>query len=100
MALVHEDPPRVLVAADEHALSRVIAVEIVCEEDPTAIDAGALSEIRSALLAEDWGSAVAAWIEATGVRVDVHPDEPVVGAAGMSAERAAFDIRLSRLLRS
>jgi len=90
----------VLLATDEHVLSRMIAVEIVCEEDPSAIDAGALEEIREALLADDWAAAVAGWIEATGVRVDVYPDEPVVATESMSADRAAFDIRLSRLLRT
>ena len=95
VALVHEDPPRVLLARDETTLSRVLAREVVCEEDPDSLDAGALDEIRAALLAEDWASAVAGWIEATGIRIDVHPDEPVVGE--VSAEEAAFDIRLSRL---
>jgi hypothetical protein len=100
VAVVHEDPPRILVASDELALSRRVAVEIVCEEDPAALARGALDGIRAALLAEDWSAAVAAWIEATGVRVDVHPDEPVVHDQDMTAADAAFDIRLSRLFES
>lgn len=97
VAVVHEDPPRILVAADEVALSRRLAVEIVCEEDPGSLDPGAGEEIRTALLAEEWATAVAAWIEATGVRVDVHPDEPVVHDHDLTSADAVFDIRLSRL---
>lgn len=97
VAVVHEDPPRILVASDELSLSRLLAVEIVSEEDPVSLDEGALATIRAALLEEDWSAAVAAWIEATGVRVDVHPDEPVVHDQDLAASDALFDIRLSRL---
>lgn len=100
VGLVHEDPPRVLVAADEQVLSRLIALEIVCEEDPASLEPGALADIRAALLEEDWAAAVRAWIEATGVRVDVHPDEPVMRGSEFTAGEASFDIRLSRLFES
>jgi hypothetical protein len=97
VAVVHEDPPRIFVASDEMSLSRLLAVEVVCEADPDRLDGGDLSVIRSALMEEDWASAVAAWIEATGVRVDVHPDEPVTHHQDLTSDDAAFDIRLSRL---
>lgn len=97
VAVVHEDPPRVLIAADETALSRALALQIVCEEEPSRFEEGALGEVRRALLEEDWAAAVACWIEATSVRVDVHPDEPVLHSRQLTADAAAFDMRLSRL---
>lgn len=87
-----------LLARDEVSLGRLLALEIVADTDPDSIDAGALADIRSALLEEDWSTAVSVWIEATGIRVDVHPDESVVDE--FSPEAAAFDIRLSRVFAS
>ncbi len=97
VAVVQEDPPRIFVASDEISLSRLLATEIVCEADPDRLDEGDLAVIRNALLDEDWSTAVATWIEVTGVRVDVHPDEPVVHHQDLTLDAAAFDIRLSRL---
>ena len=100
VAVVHEDPPRIFVASDEVSLGRLLATEVVCEADPDRLDQGDLSIIRTALLDEDWSTAVATWIEATGVRVDVHPDEPVIHHQDLTSDAAAFDIRLSRLFES
>jgi hypothetical protein len=100
VAVVHEDPPRVLIASDESALSRAVALQIVCEADPYGLPIGSVERIRDALLEEDWASAVAVWIEVTGVRVDVHPDEPVLHPHDFGPEGVAFDIRLSRLFES
>lgn len=97
VAVTREDPPRLIVAADDDVLSRAIATRVIAQENPGAFEPSELAAIRSALLEQRWSDAVALWIEATTASVDVYPDEEIISQEDLSEEAAAFSIRLSRL---
>jgi hypothetical protein len=90
------DVPDVFLAESEAVLGRVLALRLVAHTPASAIpDAAALETMRSALLEERWGDAVAAWMEFTGEIVDGYPDEPVFTNARLDADTASVEIRLS-----
>lgn len=97
VAVTREDPPRLIIAADDDVLSRAIATEVIAKEDPKAFKKPDLEAIRSALLEERWSDAVAIWIDTTQASVDVYPDEEVLQQEDLTVEAAAFSIRFSRL---
>ena len=90
------DVPDVFLAESEAVLGRVLALRLVARTPAGAIsDAMMLERMRSALLEERWGDAVAAWMEYTGEIVDGYPDEPVLTNARLDADTASVEIRLS-----
>ncbi len=95
-AVVRGPEPRVLIAEDADALTRVVAVRVVAAS-PAARVGSFATEIRNALLAERWSDAVAAWMEATGSVVDAYPDEPVWSEADLDRERTALEMRVAPL---
>lgn len=70
-AVVREDPPRVFVADNLDVLHRVLALKVVARTRGSDFGASA-DYVREALLEERWGDAVVAWINHTGVAVDVY----------------------------
>ncbi|HEX6312988.1 MAG TPA: hypothetical protein VF152_15345, partial [Acidimicrobiia bacterium] len=56
---------------------------------------GLLDDIRTALLEERWGDAVAAWMRATSEVVDVYPDEEIVTHERLDHDTASMEIRLA-----
>ena len=95
VAVVRSDPPQVLLAADEEVLSRLVALKVVARTPAAELDDHSLHRIRTALLEERWGDAVAAWIEATGEIVDGYPDEEVWSPERLDSDAASFEVRMA-----
>jgi hypothetical protein len=72
-AVVREDPPRVFLAEDLESLNWVLALRLIATTPGGALSPDLRQELRRALTEERWGDAVVAWIERTGVPVDVYP---------------------------
>jgi len=70
-AVVHSDPPDVYAAEDVDTLQRVLALQVVAATPGTLVPPAHREVIRSALLDEEWGTAVSRWIEVTGTAVEV-----------------------------
>ncbi len=99
-AVVHSDPPDVYIAEDEEVLSRVLALHVIARTRATDLrDPSRASLIRSALLAEEWATALGEWIEQTGTVVDAYPDEHIWKDDDLDEERVAFEIRVAPLFR-
>ena len=94
VAVTRDETPEVLLADDEHVLSRLVALRLVART-PSASLGQHLEKIRSALLEERWGDAVALWIEATGTVVDAYPDEEVWTDEQLDQDHASFEIRMA-----
>ena len=99
-AVVHQDPPEVFIAEDEHVLSRLIALRVVAPTRPEDLPSiAAVEELRECLLEERWADAIFSWVEMSGVVIDAYPDEVVATEAGLDAERAALEVRMTPLFR-
>ena len=90
-----ESPPRIFVATDELVLTRLLALKVVARTDPRRLVEGQVTAIRDALLEERWGDAVAAWVIATGIGMDVYPDEALWSADALDEELVSLQVRLS-----
>jgi hypothetical protein len=71
-AVVHSDPPEVYLAEDVEVLARLLALEVVARTDPRTLPPGGAAQLRAALLDERWADALLAWIDRTGMGVDVY----------------------------
>ena len=98
-AIVRQQEPQVFLAEDASILDRVLALHIVAQLPSRYVSSEArLEEMRAALLEERWADALAAWIDETGVPVDVYDEQPAIwSAAQLDAEQASMEIRLSPL---
>lgn len=97
-AVVHSDPAAIYVATDIEVLERVIAVEVIARTDPRLLD-GHATTIREALLAERWSAAAAAWIEATGIGIDVYTNISVYDSGDLPADLVGAQIQFTALFR-
>lgn len=99
-AVVHHDPPDVFIAEDEYVLTRLVALNVVATTRPEDLPSPeALEQLRTCLLEERWADAIYLWLEFSGVAIDAYPDEIVWTESALDAERAALEIRMSRLFR-
>lgn len=73
VAVIRDDPPSVLVAADLDVLHRALAVRLLARTG--RIPEERKQDLQNALLEEQWSDAVAMWIEHTGVAVDVYTED-------------------------
>ncbi len=98
-AVVRGDEPRVFVAESAEVISRLLARELVANASPsTFASPSALAAARSALLEERWADAVLLWISATGLAVDVYPEEVHVWSeSDLDAEQAVFEVRMAQI---
>ena len=98
-AIVRQEEPQVFLAEDATVLDRVLALHIVAQLSSGQVTSpGRLEEMRRALLEERWADALAAWIEETGVPVDVYDERPRVWTGSqLDTEQASMEIRLSPL---
>ena len=71
-AVVRDDPPTVFAAESIEVLQRLLALEVVARSVPSGIDNDARRQMRDALLQERWADAVIAWIDETGIAIDVY----------------------------
>jgi len=95
-AVTRGDEPRVFLAEDEYVLTRVIALELVAATDASRLSTIGASTIRSALLNEEWDTAVSTWISETGIIVDVYPPDLKVWTNEMlDAERTSLELRMT-----
>lgn len=97
VAIVHSDPPEVLLASNADVLSRLVALKVVAQTDARELDAGARTTIRDALLDGRWADAVVAWIEAGNQPIDAYPDEDVWTEARLDEEMASLEIRMQKI---
>jgi hypothetical protein len=72
MAVMHGDPPEVIIADDEPTLSWRIALQLVASTDPSTIPAQELEQLRHELVHEYWGAAVERWVRITDVVIDIY----------------------------
>jgi hypothetical protein len=98
-AVVHWDTPEVFVADDIDTLNRVLALQVVAATPGSTIPLAQRGRIRQALIDEQWGDAVARWIEVTNIPVDVYDGGLVVWTADRFAEPdvAGLELRLQPL---
>ncbi len=94
-AVVYDDPAEVFVATDEYVLTRLLALKVVARAQSSSLGDTSLGMIRSALLEERWADAVAAWMAATGTRIDAYPDEQLWSAEAVEEELMSLQVRLS-----
>jgi hypothetical protein len=71
-AVVRDDPPRVFVAQDMATLNWVLACQLVATTPGADLPAGEREALRLALTEQRWGDAVFAFINRTGIAVDVY----------------------------
>jgi len=100
-AIVRQQEPQIFLAEDTSVLDRVLALHIVAQLSSAQVSSPArLEEMRAALLEERWADALAAWIEETGVPVDVYDERPQVWTVQqLDAEQASMEIRLAPLFK-
>jgi hypothetical protein len=79
-AVVRDDPPRVFVARDLATLNWVLACQLVAITPGRDLPPGVRDSLRQALMEERWGDAVFAFIDRTGVAVDVYESTDLYGA--------------------
>lgn len=72
LAVLHGDPPHVIVAEDLETLQWRIALEIVARTNPDRLPVGDARQIREDLLEERWGAAVERWLRGTDEMLDVY----------------------------
>jgi hypothetical protein len=98
-AIVRQQEPQILLAEDASVLDRALALHIVAQLSSSQVTSEArLHEMRAALLEERWADALAAWIEETGVPVDVYDEAPAVWTgARLDADQASLEIRFAPL---
>jgi hypothetical protein len=98
-AVVRGDPPDVYVAEDIDTLHRVLALEVVAATPGSTVSEGQRQRIRDALLDERWGDAVVAWMDVTGMVVDVYSSGLEIWSAARFAEpeEAGIELRLRPL---
>jgi hypothetical protein len=98
-AVVHNDPPDVYLATDIDVLQRVLVLNLVCRSDAGALDPTLRDSMRLALLEERWAEAVVAWIEHTGIYVDVYTNLHVFGEDDLPSELVGAQLQFTPLFR-
>ena len=71
-AVMHGETPTVYAAEDLDVLHRVLALQVVARTRGSDFGPGMAEYVREALLEERWGDAVVAWINHTGIAIDVY----------------------------
>jgi hypothetical protein len=97
-AVVRGEEP-VFLAEDAEVISRALALNLVAQLPSSEVSSEArLKEMRDALLEERWADALLAWIEETGVAVDVYDHAPTIYSQdGLDLEKATLEMRVAPL---
>lgn len=93
LAVLHGEPPQVLVADDLPTLHWLIALEVVARTAPGDLPEATAAEIRQSLLDERWGDAVEAWVLTTDARLDVYASWDLFQAADVALGSAELQFR-------
>lgn len=72
VAVLHGDPPTVIVAEDLDTLHWRIALDLVARTPASRLGPGLAEELRAYLRAEQWGTAVERWLGVVGEALDVY----------------------------
>ena len=72
LAVLHGDPPHVIIADDLETLNWRIALELVARTDPSRLSASDAAAIRHDLLNEHWAAAVERWVLVNDECLDVY----------------------------
>ena len=94
-AVVRDDPPRVFVAQDLDTLNWVLACQLVATTPGRDLPAGERDALRVALTERRWGDAVFAFIDRTGIAVDVYESTDFFGPADV--EVGPLELQLTPL---
>jgi hypothetical protein len=94
-ALVPGEEEIAYVAEDSEVLTRVVVLQLVTQLRPEQIRQDQLERIRGALQDEDWQEAIIAWMDATGQRLNVFPDEPIWTNSGLDEARLRLELPLT-----
>ncbi len=60
VAIVHSEPPEMLLASNADVLTRLVALRVVAQTDPRDVSPADLSAMRESLLDGRWADAVVA----------------------------------------
>jgi hypothetical protein len=98
-AVVRGEEPQVFLATDAEVISRVLAVYLVAQLPAKDVSSPArLQEMRQSLLEERWADALVAWMDETGVAVDVYDEAPRVwNGDDLDLEQATLEMRVTPL---
>jgi hypothetical protein len=94
-AVVRDDPPRVFVAEDLATLNWVLACHLVATTPGRDLPAGERDALRVALTEHRWGDAVFAFIDRTGIAVDVYESTDLFGP--VDVEVGPMELQLTPL---
>jgi hypothetical protein len=94
-AVVRDDPPRVFVAQDLDTLNWVLACQLVATTPGRDLPVGERDALRIALTEQRWGDAVFAFIDRTGIEVDVYESTELFGPADV--EVGPMELQLTPL---
>jgi hypothetical protein len=97
-AVVRDDPPSVYVAEDLDVLQRALALNLVARTETSRVSVEERNSLRAALLDEQWGDAVHAWINHTGIAIDVYT-ERVLTADDLPADLIGAQLQFAPLFR-
>jgi hypothetical protein len=79
-------------AEDPEVLTRVLVLQLVGQLRPAQLRNDELERIRTALRDEDWEEAIIAWMDATGQRLNIFPDEPIWTSDELDDERLRLEL--------
>jgi hypothetical protein len=94
-AVVRDDPPRVFVAQDLDTLNWVLACQLVATTPGRDLPAGERDALRIALTEQRWGDAVFAFIDRTGIAIDVYESTDLFGPSDV--EVGPMELQLTPL---
>jgi hypothetical protein len=94
-AVVRDDPPRVFVAEDLATLNWVLACQLVAKTPGRDLPVGEREALRIALREQRWGDAVFAFIDRTGIAVDVYESTDLFGL--VDVEVGPMELQLTPL---
>ena len=94
-AVVRDDPPRIFVAENMETLHWVLACQLVATTPGRDLPAGERDALRVALTERRWGDAVFAFIDRTGIAVDVYESTDFFGPADV--EVGPLELQLTPL---
>ena len=83
-AVVRDDPPRVFIADDEDTLNWVLALQLIASTSARRLPDDLVELLRQAVVEERWADAVVAWMDRTGVPVDVYSSIELYEAEDMA----------------
>jgi hypothetical protein len=88
------------IAQDSEVLTRVVILQLVAQLRPDQVSHDQVERIRSALRGQDWQEAIIAWMDATGRRLNLFPDEPVWTASALDEDQLRLDLPLMPIFAS